>query len=479
MNCKMYIDGQWVEGKEGEKLEVVNPATGDILVYIAKAGYAETERAIESADKAFKTWSKTTAGERANYLTKLYHLMIEHKDEIAKIMTLEQGKPLQEAMGEVVYGAGFVEWYAEEAKRVYGETIPASKENKRIMVLKQPVGVVAAITPWNFPAAMITRKMAPALAAGCTVVLKPASSTPLTAIKIFELCEKAGFPKGVVNLVIGDASKIGETLMNDFRVRKLTFTGSTEVGKKLMTQAGATVKRISLELGGHAPFIVFDDADLDKAVTGALNSKLRNCGQVCVASNRFYVQEGIIDDFILKMKEKLKNYKIGSGLEEGVHLGPLIDQNAYEKVKTHIEDAVNKGAKIEFGGEGFHRGSSAAGGYFYQPTLLSNVTEEMLIMKEETFGPVIPVVSFKSEEEVIARANDTKYGLAAYFFTQSLAKGFRVSEALAYGIVGVNDGVPSTPQAPFGGFKESGIGREGGHYGIEGFLETKYVSFEI
>ncbi|MDR5659790.1 NAD-dependent succinate-semialdehyde dehydrogenase [Serpentinicella sp. ANB-PHB4] len=475
---KIYIDGQWIESMNKEQITVTNPATGEVVGYVPKVGETETKKAIDAANNAFKSWSTTTASERANYLWKLYHLLLENKEDIARTMTMEQGKPLQEAIGEVMYAAGFVQWYAEEARRVYGETIPASKENKRIRVLKQAVGVVAAITPWNFPAAMITRKLAPALAAGCTMVIKPASQTPITAIKIMDLCEKAGFPKGVVNLVTGNANEIGKTIMSDFRVRKLTFTGSTEVGKILMGQAGETVKRISLELGGHAPFIAFEDADLDKAVTGALASKLRNCGQVCVASNRFYIQESIVDKFIEKIKSKLADYRVGNGLEEGVNLGPLIDESVYNKVEKHIEDAVNKGAKIEFGG----KGSKAEGntpGHFLQPTLLSNVTEDMLIMKEETFGPVIPVLSFKSEEEVIERANNTNYGLAAYFYTESLARSIRVSEALDYGIVGVNDGSPSTPEAPFGGFKESGLGREGGHHGIEGFLETKYVSVQI
>lgn len=478
MNYKMYINGEWVESDGKETIEVINPATGELIGYVPKAGEKETKRAIDAAYGAFKAWAGITAKERGDYLYKLYHLMIEHKEDIGRTMTLEQGKPLQEAIGEVLYAAGFVQWYAEEAKRVYGEIIPASKENKRITVLKQPVGVVASITPWNFPAAMITRKLAPALAAGCTVVAKPASQTPLTAVKLFELFEKAGFPKGVVNLVTGSAKDVGKALMDDFRVRKLTFTGSTEVGKVLMAQASGTMKRISLELGGHAPFIAFEDANLDKAIRGALASKLRNCGQVCVASNRFYIQEGIVDDFIEGMKEKLQTYKTGNGLEEGVNLGPLIDKNAYEKVQIHIEDAVSKGAKIEYGGMGA-KIIETPGGYFQQPTLLSNVTEDMLIMKEETFGPVIPILTFKTEEEVIERANNTKFGLASYFFTESLSRSIRVSEALEYGIVGINDGSPSTPEAPFGGFKESGLGREGGHFGIEGFLEIKYISTEI
>ncbi|MDF2547555.1 MAG: NAD-dependent succinate-semialdehyde dehydrogenase [Anaerosolibacter sp.] len=475
----LYINGTWMEIEGLNKIDVINPGTGDIVGTVPNGGETEAKQAIDAAVEAFEPWAVLPANERGNYLKRLYDLMIEEKEDLARIMTLEQGKPLQEALGEVLYAASFVEWYGEEAKRIYGETIPAWKENKRIMVLKQPVGVVAAITPWNFPAAMVTRKLAPALAAGCTVVLKPATQTPLTAMKLFELFEKAGFPKGTVNIVTGSASAIGKAFMEDGRVRKITFTGSTEVGKVLMKQSADTVKRVSMELGGHAPFIVFDDADLDKAVEGAAASKFRNCGQVCVASNRFYVQESIAATFVEKLRDKLKHYKVGYGLEEGVNIGPLIDKKGYEKVREHIEDAVAKGAKIEAGGKGYHDIEAEDAGYFFEPTVLSHVTEDMLIMKEETFGPVMPIVTFKDEAEAIRAANNTNYGLAAYLFTESLSRGIRVSEKLEYGIVGLNDGLPSTAQAPFGGFKESGLGREGGHHGLEAFLETKYISMGI
>ncbi|MFT9498188.1 NAD-dependent succinate-semialdehyde dehydrogenase [Anaerosolibacter sp.] len=475
----LYINGTWMEIEGLNKIDVINPGTGDIVGTVPNGGETEAKQAIDAAVEAFESWAALPANERGNYLKRLYDLMMEEKEDLARIMTLEQGKPLQEALGEVLYAASFVEWYGEEAKRVYGETIPAWKENKRIMVLKQPVGVVAAITPWNFPAAMVTRKLAPALAAGCTVVLKPATQTPLTAMKLFELLEKAGFPKGTVNIVTGSASAIGKAFMEDGRVRKITFTGSTEVGKVLMKQSADTVKRVSMELGGHAPFIVFDDADLDKAVEGAAASKFRNCGQVCVASNRFYVQENVVEVFVEKLRNKLKYYKVGYGLEEGVNIGPLIDKKGYEKVREHIEDAAAKGAKIEAGGKGYHDIEAEDAGYFFEPTVLSHVTEDMLIMKEETFGPVMPIVTFKDEAEAIRAANNTNYGLAAYLFTESLSRGIRVSEKLEYGIVGLNDGLPSTAQAPFGGFKESGLGREGGHHGLEAFLETKYISMGI
>lgn len=476
---KVYIDGEWIKADSGKEQEVLNPATGEILGTVPAVGREETKRAIDGAHRAFEFWSSLPANERGAYLKKVYELMIEQQDEIAKIMTLEQGKPLTEAKGEVLYAASFLEWYAEEAKRVYGEMIPAWKENKRIMVLKQPVGVTAAITPWNFPAAMVTRKLAPALAAGCTVVLKPASQTPLTAIKIIELFEAAGVPKGVVNLVTGSAKEIGNALMEDQRVRKITFTGSTEVGKVLIRQSADTVKRVSMELGGQAPFIVFEDADLDKAVEGALNSKLRNCGQVCVASNRFYVHESIVDVFVEKLREKIKNYKVGNGLEEGVLIGPMIDGNGYKKVASHVQDAVEKGATVAIGGQGYHQGNHEDAGYFFEPTVVTGVQENMLVMTEETFGPLIAIATFKEEEAVIKAANNTPYGLAAYLFTQSLSRGFRVTEKLEYGIIGLNDGLPSTAQAPFGGFKESGIGREGGHHGMEAFLETKFISIGI
>ena len=476
---KMFIDGKWVAAANGNVLLVTNPATGEVLGSVPNGGNANAKNSIEAADKAFKLWSKTTANVRSELLKKWFELIVSHKKDIAKIMTSEQGKPLQEAEAEVMYAASFVEWYAEEAKRVYGETIPAWKTDKRILVTKQPVGVVGAITPWNFPAAMITRKLAPALASGCTVVAKPAPQTPLTAIKLFELLEKAGFPNGVANLVTGNAEEIGAALMDDKRVRKITFTGSTNIGKKLMTQASNSVKRLSLELGGHAPFIVFDDADLDKAVDGALASKFRNCGQTCIASNRFYVHEKIFDTFIVKLKSALAGLKVGNGAEEGIDLGPVIDKKSYEKISRHIEDALSRGGEVLFGGSGFHDAEVEDSGYFFYPTLLSNLTEDMLIMNEETFGPIIPVIPFKTEEEVIKAANNTNYGLAAYVYTDSLSRGIKISEELEYGIVGLNDGAPSTAQTPFGGFKESGIGREGGHYGMEAFLEVKYVSIGL
>ncbi len=476
---KMFIDGKWVAASNGSVFLVTNPATGEVLGSVPNGCNSDAKNSIEAADKAFKLWSKTTANVRSELLKKWFELIVSHKKEIAKIMTSEQGKPLQEAEAEVMYAASFVEWYAEEAKRVYGETIPAWKTDKRILVTKQPVGVVGAITPWNFPAAMITRKLAPALASGCTVVAKPAPQTPLTAIKLFELLEKAGFPNGVANLVTGNAEEIGAALMDDKRVRKITFTGSTDVGKKLMAQASNSVKRLSLELGGHAPFIVFDDADLDKAVEGALASKFRNCGQTCIASNRFYVHEKIFDTFIVKLKSMLTGLKVGNGTEEGIDLGPVIDKKSYEKISRHIEDAVARGGEVLLGGSGFHGSEVEDAGYFFYPTILSNLTEDMLIMNEETFGPIIPVIPFKTEEEVVKSANNTNYGLAAYVYTNSLSRGIKISEALEYGIVGLNDGAPSTAQTPFGGFKESGIGREGGHYGMEAFLEIKYVSIGL
>ncbi len=476
---RLYIDGEWVASDSEEVFEVVNPSTGLVIGKVSKAGAAETKRAIDAAAEAYKKWSITPPNERGAILRRAYELLMENKRAIAEIMTLEQGKPLKEAEGEVAYAASFLEWYSEEAKRIYGETLPSWYMNKRIMVLKQPIGVVAAITPWNFPAAMVTRKIAPALAAGCTVVLKPATQTPITAIKIMELLEKAGLPKGVVNLVAGPADEIGGALMGDHRVKKLTFTGSTEVGKLLMQQAAATVKKVSLELGGHAPMLVFDDADLDKAVEGAIATKLRNCGQTCISTNRFYIQEGIREEFIKRLAERLKTMKLGDGFEADTDIGPLIDSKSYIKVKRHIEDALEKGAVLEYGGGLKHVGATEKGGYFIEPTIISGIRKDMIISTEETFGPVIPIISFSTEEEAVSAANATNYGLAAYLFTESLSKSMRVSEALEFGIIGVNDGRPSTAQAPFGGMKESGIGREGGKYGLEEFLETKFISMEL
>lgn len=467
----LYINGEWSDYGL-EKIEVRNPATDEIVATVPKGGAAEAAKAADAAYEAFPSWSALSVYERSELIWKWHRLIDENKEELAKIMTEEQGKPLKEALGEMNYANGFLSWFAEEGKRVYGETIPASTTNKRLFVHKQPVGVVAVITPWNFPAAMITRKVAPALAVGCTVVIKPANLTPITAIKMAELAEEAGIPKGVINVVTGKSSEIGETWLQDMRVRKLTFTGSTEVGKTLMKGSADTVKKISLELGGHAPTIVLEDANLDKAAEGVLASKFRNAGQTCVCTNRIYVQESIKDAFVEKLVAKVQQLKVGNGLEEGVDIGPLIDGNAVKKVQKHIEDAVNSGAKVETGGK-------SIGGLFLEPTIISGVNDGMLCMNEETFGPLAPIATFKTDEEAIQRANDSIYGLAAYVFTENITRGIKVTEALEFGIVGLNDGIPSVPQAPFGGFKQSGLGREGGHQGIEEFLEVKYVSLGL
>ncbi len=468
----MYINGEWVGENLTEFTDVLNPATKEVVGIIPRGGKEEAELAVDAAFDAFKSWSKKTAEERSNLLMKWFNLIEEEKEEIGKLMTMEQGKPLNEAIGEMSYANSFIKWYAEEAKRVYGETIPASATNKRLLVRKEPVGVIAAITPWNFPAAMITRKVGPALAAGCTAVVKPAEQTPLTALKLAELAEKAGIPKGVFNVVTGKASAIGEAWMKDSRVRKITFTGSTEVGKILMRQAADNVKKISLELGGNAPFIVMDDANLEKAAKNLVASKFRNAGQTCICTNRVYVHENVKEEFVELFKKELSGLKVGNGLEEGTGIGPLIDGAAVEKVQSLIEDAEKKGATIVYRGEK----PAGANGYFYEPTIMTNVHEDMLCIKEEIFGPLAPIVSFTTEEEVIRQANDTNFGLAAYIFTENLSRAIRISEALEYGIVGLNDGLPSTAQAPFGGYKESGLGREGGHHGIEEYLETKYIS---
>ena len=467
----MFIDGEWT-GTELPTFDVINPANGEVIAAVPNGGKEEAKKAVDAAYNAFLSWSKKTAGERSALLYKWHQLIDEHKEEIGEIMTREQGKPLKEAIGEVDYANSFISWYAEEGKRIYGETIPASHENKRILVLKQPVGVVAAITPWNFPAAMITRKVAPALAAGCTVVVKPAEQTPLTAFKLAELAEKAGIPKGVLNIITGNPQEIGETWLADERVRKITFTGSTEVGKILMRGAADTVKKVSLELGGQAPFIVLDDANIEKAVAGAIASKFRNAGQTCVCANRIYVHEKIVESFTQKMAEAVQQLKMGNGLDQGVEIGPLIDENAVKKVERHIEDAVEKGGKVVIGG----KKADQYKGFFFEPTVITNVTDEMLCMNEETFGPLAPITTFQNIEEVIQRANDTPYGLAAYVFTENISKAIQITEQLEYGIVGLNDGLPSVAQAPFGGFKQSGLGREGGHHGMEEFLETKFVS---
>jgi len=475
---KMYINGEWQEALSGKTMNVINPANGEIVGVVAYGGREETARAIDAAHQAFPAWSGAPARERAKYLLAISELIRKYRDELAQIMSAEMGKPFMEAKFEVMGAVDNFQWYAEEAKRVYGETIPSSVPNKRIMVLKQPVGVTAAITPWNFPINMAARKIAPALAAGCTVVFKPAMKTPLTAIRLTEIMEEAGLPKGVVNLVLGHSSEIGNEIVENPKVAKITFTGSTEVGKKLMEGAAKHVKRISMELGGHAPFIVFEDADLDAAVEGLFESKYRNAGQMCISTNRLYVHQAVLEPFTEKLIERLKRTKVGDGREKGVEIGPLVDEAALKGVMAHIEDAKEKGAKVLYGGERLTEGEYAKG-FFLQPTVLSDVKDDMRIVREETFGPVLPIIPFTDEAEVIRKANDTIYGLAAYVYTQNLSRSVRVAEALEYGIVGVNDGAPTQTQAPFGGFKQSGIGREGGHYAMDEFLEVKFVSIGI
>ncbi len=467
-----YIDGQWVQASSGQTLNVDNPATGEIIGTVPKLGAAETRQAIEAANRAFPAWSKKTAKERATILRRWFDLMMANQDDLARLMTIEQGKPLSESKGEVAYAAAFLEWFGEEAKRIYGDTIPQHQADKRIVVIKQPIGVVACITPWNFPLAMITRKAGPALGAGCTVVIKPASQTPFSALALAELAERAGVPKGVLNVVTGSATEIGAELTSNPIVRKLSFTGSTEIGKILMAQCAATVKKLSLELGGNAPFIVFDDADLDAAVEGAIASKYRNTGQTCVCTNRLLVQDTVYDVFAAKLAVAVKALKPAPGLEAGATQGPLIDDAAVQKVESHIRDAQSKGAKVLVGG---HR--HALGGRFFEPTVLTDVTPQMAVAREETFGPVAPLFRFKTEAEAVALANDTEFGLASYFYGRDIARVWRVAEALEYGIVGINSGLISTEVAPFGGVKESGLGREGSKYGIDEFVEIKYMCF--
>ncbi|UZR29877.1 NAD-dependent succinate-semialdehyde dehydrogenase [Methylococcus mesophilus] len=464
------IDGQWVGADSSKTFPVTNPATGEVFASVPDMGAAETARAIAAAERAWTGWRGKIAKERAAVLRRWYELILNHTDDLARILTAEQGKPLGEARNEIVYAAGFVEWFAEEARRAYGETIPSPVADKRLLAIRQPIGVCAAITPWNFPAAMITRKIAPALAAGCTVVVKPAEQTPLTALALAELAVQAGFPPGVVNLVTGDPATIGGELTSSPQVRKLSFTGSTEVGRLLMAQCAATVKKVSLELGGNAPFIVFGDADLDAAVEGAVLSKYRNSGQTCVCTNRFLIHDSIYDAFAERLAAKVRTLKVGNGMDEGVVQGPLIDVSAVAKVEHHIADALDKGARVLIGGE-----RHELGGQFFLPTVLAEVTPEMLCTREETFGPVAPLLRFGSEEEAVAIANATEYGLAAYFYTRDLARAFRVGEALEYGMVGVNTGMLSYDVAPFGGVKQSGIGREGSRHGIDEYLELKYL----
>jgi len=465
-----YIDGAWCDADSGETIEVTNPATGAVIGTVPKMGAAETRRAIAAADAAWADWRNRTAKERATVLRRWFDLMVANQEDLAVLMTTEQGKPLAESRGEILYGASFIEWFAEESKRVYGDVIPGHQRDKRIVVIKQPVGVVAAITPWNFPNAMITRKAGPALAAGCPMVIKPASQTPYSALALAELAERAGLPKGVLSIVTGSASAIGGEMTSNPTVRKVSFTGSTEIGKLLMKQSADTVKKVSMELGGNAPFLVFDDANLDQAVEGAIASKFRNTGQTCVCANRILVQSKVYDAFAEKLATAVKKLKVGNGLEEGVTQGPLIDKSALEKVKEHVADATSKGAKVMAGGQ-----PHELGGTFFQPTLLVNVTPDMKVTHEETFGPVAPLFRFETEEEALALANATEFGLASYFYASDMGRIWRGSEGLESGIVGINTGIISTEVAPFGGVKESGVGREGSKYGIEDYLEIKYL----
>lgn len=465
-----YINGEWVGADHARDFPVLNPATGEQLATVPDAGAAETRRAVEAARLAQIEWRARTAGERARILRHWYELLLGNQEDLAQLMTAEQGKPLAESRGEIAYAASFIEWFAEEGKRVYGDIVPPHHADKRVLVAKEPIGVCAAITPWNFPAAMITRKVGPALAAGCAVVLKPAEATPLSALALVELADRAGVPKGVLNVVTGDARTIGAELCANPTVRKLSFTGSTEVGRILMQQCAPTIKKLSLELGGNAPFIVFDDAELDAAVQGAMLSKYRNAGQTCVCANRLLVHEGIYDAFVEKLSVAVSGLCVGNGVDEGVTQGPLIDAAALAKVEEIVLDAIKKGARVICGGQRHSLGRT-----YYQPTVLADVTPAMRIAREEVFGPVAPVFKFKTEAEAVAMANDTEYGLASYFYTENLARCMRVSNALEYGIVGVNTGLISTEVAPFGGMKSSGLGREGSKYGIEDYLEIKHI----
>jgi len=470
LRTQAYVDGQWIDADSGETLAVIDPATGKTIAQIAKCGTAETHRAISAAERALVSWRQKTAKERTAVLRRWFTLMMAAQEDLAQILTAEQGKPLAESMGEIAYGANYIEWFAEEAKRIYGDTIPHPSNDKRIVVIKQPVGVVACITPWNFPNAMLTRKIAPALAAGCTVVCKPASETPLSAFAIVELAERAGVPAGVINVVAGITQEIGAEMTSNPIVRKLTFTGSTAVGKMLIEQCAGTVKRMSMELGGNAPFIVFDDADLDEAIKGAMICKFRNAGQTCVCANRFLVQDGIYEDFAARLEEATAGLKLGQGIDEAVTIGPLINEKAANDVIGFVEDAVAKGAKIAIGG-----GRSDLGTRFIEPTVLTEVSDDMRVFREEIFGPVAPLFRFKTEEEAIAMANDTEFGLACYFYSRDIGRIWRVAEALEYGIVGINEGLISNEMAPFGGVKESGQGREGSKYGLDDYLEIKYM----
>ncbi len=475
----MFINGQWCEAKDGSRFDVTNPANGDVIGDVPNGGKAEVQEAIDAAAEAFKTWSKTTAYQRSAFLYRAYNLMIEKKEHLAVTMTTEQGKPLKAARNEVQYGADFLLWYAEEAKRIYGETLPAPRGDQRFMVQQHPVGVVGAITPWNYPISMITRKIGPALAAGCTVVMKPAESTPLCAVEMFKIFEEAGLPAGVVNLVTAEKpAAIGEEFTSNPKIAKLTFTGSTGVGKMLNQAAAANMKRVSMELGGHAPFIVFDDADPEHAAKGVSLVKFLNTGQACISPNRIFVHKSIAEPFIETLEARVRKMRGGNGMEDGISIGPLVGPGAVDKVERQVNDAVEKGARLICGG---HRmlDNGLDKGHFYAPTVLADVTEDMLIYREETFGPVAPVLTFESEEEVLEKANDTNYGLAAYIYTPNIGRAFRMFEGLKFGIIGINDINPTAAAAPFGGMKESGLGREGGHEGIAEYLETKLGGFSI
>lgn len=468
---KSFVNNNWICATSGKTFSVTNPANGNVITTVADCGAAQTEQAIEAATKAFAKWSKKTAKERSAIMRRWFNLINDNIDDLALLMTTEQGKPLAEAKGEITYGASFIEWFAEEARRVYGDVIPTPLNDRRMITIKQPIGVVAAITPWNFPVSMITRKISPALAAGCTIVLKPAAQTPLSALALAYLSKEAGFPDGVINIITSDnASEVGKVMTEHPLVQKFSFTGSTRVGKMLMQQCASTVKKVSLELGGNAPLIVFDDADIGQAVKGALASKYRNAGQTCVCANRIYVQNNIYDAFIDQYKKEVSSLKVGEGTEPGVQIGPLIDENAIEKITRLVRDGVEKGAAITVGG-----GRHELGELFYKPTVVEGCNEEMAMSKEEIFGPVSAIYKFHTEDEAIQFSNDTEYGLAAYFFTQNLSRACRVAEALDYGIVGINEGIVSHAEAPFGGMKESGIGREGSKYGIEEYVEVKYM----
>ncbi|HDR0627781.1 NAD-dependent succinate-semialdehyde dehydrogenase [Pasteurella multocida] len=475
LKTKAYINGEYVQAKDHKTFAVTNPANQQIICELPDLSAEETEYAIVCATQAQKKWQKVTPKERANLLRRWYNLVIENQEELAQLLSLEQGKPISESRGEILYGASFIEWFAEEAKRIYGDVLPQDKENHRLLVIKQGIGVVAAITPWNFPNAMITRKAAPAFAAGCAMVLKPAQETPLSALALAELAHQAGLPAGLFNVITSTRSvEIGKVLTEHPTIRKVTFTGSTRVGKILMAQSASTVKKLSLELGGNAPSIVFDDADLENAIEGIIASKFRNSGQTCVCTNRIYVQAGIYDRFVEQFSAKVTAFKVGSANEAGVNIGPLISQSAVNKIQEHIDDATSKGATLVVGGKPHTRG-----GTFFEPTVLRDVTQSMLVAKDETFAPLAPVFKFDTEEQVIAMANDTEFGLASYVYTQDISRIWRVSEALEYGIVGINEGLISNEMAPFGGVKESGLGREGSRYGIDEFLEIKYLCLKV